>query len=1515
MDFPNKIKGYELQELAGMGGFGAVYRAYQPTVERDVAIKIILPQYANQPEFIRQFEVEAQLVARLEHLHIVALYDFWRDPQGAYLVMRWLRGGNLRGWMMKEQLDLAAIVRIIEQIGTALAFAHRHHVVHQDIKPENILIDEEKNAYLTDFGIAKRLQEEKPKDLHRKTFGSPAYISPEAVMRESTTAQSDIYSLGIVLYELLTGQMPFSGSTNTEIMQKHVVASVPSVSSVQPNLSTDFDQVIWKATAKQPQIRYDTALSFAEDVRRVASVGSGAAIQQTSNSPQPATGVGTVQLPSQANGVGTIELDAIQSPSNKTPQFIATIDFEEQLAPTNPYKGLRPFEETDADTFFGRETLVEQLLTHLQQQNFLALVGPSGSGKSSVIKAGVIPSIRRSDIEKTERWFITSMVPGSHPVQELTEALLSVAIDDSSVKFDPEFKDENSLSRITQQLFEDTQSSILLFIDQFEEVFTLVEDETERRYFLDNIAHAVNQSNSKLRVMLTLRADLYDRPLMYAEFGKLMRRHTEVILPLSPTELEHAITNPAQKVDVELHRDLVVEILADVIEQPGALPLLQYTLTELFEKRSGDVIPLEDYLATGGISGTLASRADEIYQELDPSEQGLARQILLSLVAINDGAEPTRRRIQQHELVSLHKDRESVRRILDIFNRNRIMTFDREPVTRAPTVELAHEALIREWENLKTWIENSRDMLRTQRQLSAATHEWINANRDSSFLVSGARLTQFETLLTEADFPLSDDDRAYIEASIALRQRFARRVKMVIAALATFALIALGFGIFALDRQNEAVQQQNEAINERDRANEQSQISRSRELAVNALINIDELDRSLLLSLEALQAADTFEARNALLTGLFTDSRLKQFLHGHQDLVRSLDYSADGRYMVSSSADGTVILWDAASGATIGTPLTGHAGAVNTVAFSSDGSWMASGGEDGVLRLWEVPSGDLIHEISAHPDTIWALATSPDSTIIASGSADGTIQLWDAATGEPIGEPLVDLSDEDNPEDSTFIVHSLAFSPDGQFLASGGEDNLVRLWRIETGELLATLTSHQNWVLSLAFNSDGSQLASTGVEPTVIVWNLRTGQPELMVNTGHTNWIRDIAFSPDDSMIVTASVDRSIRFWDTATGEAVLFPMLAEDQIWGVAFSPDGNTLVSGSGENILKWALEPTPHIIYTGHQNSINDFALSPDGELIATASGGATGTHDNTVRLWNTNDEQVALIDAHRGPVTSVAFGPNQRLLATTSADQTAVIWNYDSLENIEVVHVLRHDALVWRAVFSPNGTRIATSTETGLITLWDVESGQIIGEPSQAHPADIFALTFSPDGTLLASGGSDNMIHLWNTADGTLETSNLEHPAAIMNLVFSPDGNTLASASRDNTIRLWDIKSETSRVLSGHTNWIYDISFNPDGTLLASSSRDETIILWDLDTYQPLGIPIKGHGDWVIGINFSNDGQSLLSIDVNGKIIFWDIDMSIWQERACEIANRNFSQAEWIQFFPEAPYHETCIMQSS
>ncbi|MCA9914906.1 MAG: serine/threonine-protein kinase PknK, partial [Anaerolineae bacterium] len=430
-----------MQEQIGAGGFGAVYRAVQPSIGREVAIKIILPQYANQPEFIRRFETEAQLVARLEHPHIVPLYDYWRDPNGAYLVMRYLRGGSLRDSLEEHGAwEPARVVRLLNQISAALTFAHVNGVIHRDLKTDNILIDEMGNTYLTDFGIAKDLgrEENLTKD---NILGTPAYLAPEQIRGQVATPQSDIYALGIMTFEALTGHKPFYDVTPATVLFKQLHDPLPDITEFVPNLPPAINMFLQRATSKDPEMRYDTTLAFARDLASL------------------------------------IRESAPGMPSGTPTMDVSITEAEEAIfAPQNPYKGLRAFQQADSDHFFGREELIDRLLTYLStigdKNRFLAVVGPSGSGKSSVVKAGLLPQIAHKQLDQEIDWFVVELVPGTHPLEELEAAGLSIARDEMPGLLGMLQENDRGLVRAVKRILPDENSELVIFIDQFEEVFT-----------------------------------------------------------------------------------------------------------------------------------------------------------------------------------------------------------------------------------------------------------------------------------------------------------------------------------------------------------------------------------------------------------------------------------------------------------------------------------------------------------------------------------------------------------------------------------------------------------------------------------------------------------------------------------------------------------------------------------------------------------------------------------------------------------------------------------------------------------------------------------------------------------------------------------------------------------------------------------------------------------------------------------------------------------------------------------
>jgi ABC-type sugar transport system substrate-binding protein/DNA-binding CsgD family transcriptional regulator len=443
--------------------------------------------------------------------------------------------------------------------------------------------------------------------------------------------------------------------------------------------------------------------------------------------------------------------------------------------PENPYKGLRAFQESDAADFFGREALSQRLLVRLSETDeavrFLAVVGPSGSGKSSVVQAGLIPALRQGKLPGSENWLIAEMLPGAHPLEELEIALLRVAAHRQSSLMEQLRRDERGLLRAARLALPVETSPLLLVIDQFEEVFTLVEGEAERRQFLDLLTAAATDARSPVRVVITLRADFYDRPLLYGTFGELIHQCSEVVLPLTAEELERAITRPAARVGVALETGLATAIVTEVNQQPGALPLLQYALTELFDSCEGSTLTLDAYRAIGGVTGALARRAETLYGELDAAGQEAARQMSLRLVTLGEGVEDTRRRVLLAELLSLGSDPAAMDDLVQTFASYRLLTLDRDPATDGATVEVAHEAILREWQRLREWLNESRDEIRLQRQLAAMAVEWRSAKQDASFLLRGARLEQFEVWAGETKLALTPDEREYLDASLAEHER------------------------------------------------------------------------------------------------------------------------------------------------------------------------------------------------------------------------------------------------------------------------------------------------------------------------------------------------------------------------------------------------------------------------------------------------------------------------------------------------------------------------------------------------------------------------------------------------------------------------------------------------------------------------------------------------------------------------------------------------------------------------
>ncbi|MCQ3929985.1 MAG: hypothetical protein DPW16_05965 [Chloroflexi bacterium] len=1468
------IKGYELHEMIGAGGFGAVYRAHQAIVDREVAIKIILPNYASQPDFIRRFESEAQLVARLEHLHIVPLYDYWRDPSGAYLIMRWLRGGSLQGHIKKfGPWPPEQAAHLLDQIAAALMVSHRHHVIHRDLKPANILLDEDGNAYLTDFGIAKDLGGDDSRD-DTGVIGSPAYMSPEQIRSGPITPQTDIYGLGMVMYEVLTGEQPFAGTTASDLIIKQLGHALPELRELRTDLPGDLNRVLQKATAKDPHERYLDALAFAKDFRH--AIGEKA----------------------RAGDTGTwIDVDSgdeiFISISDATTRLQITgemLGITIPLEITNPYKGLRAFQEADADDFFGREILVQHLIHRLNEKHplahFLAVVGPSGSGKSSVVKAGVLPALRKNAIPGSSRWFVSEMTPGTDPISELETALLCIAPQPPDDMTERLRATPNGLLELLPEVLPDYPNcDFLLVIDQFEEVFTQVENEANRAHFLESLRIATSAPNIPFRVIITLRADFYDRPLLYPEFGGLMRERTEVVLPLSAEELERAIAGPAERVGMTVEPALIAAVIADVREEPGALPLLQYALTEVFERREGKNLTLGAYQTSGGALGALARRAEDLFVDMSEDERQATRQLFMRLVTLGEGTEDTRRRARWAELISMSGDSQLVRRVLDKFGKFRLFTFDNDPQTREPTVEVAHEALIRQWRRLREWLDDSREDLRMQRRLTSATEEWLNQKKDASFLASGVRLQQFEALASSGRLALTQQESEYIQSSVVERQRQIEtekarqerelalikqgrdRLRLLLTGASVAAVVMLALAVFAFNQRNVAQDNEKRAVSEsnlRATAQAETQIERDQALA----------NESRLLSNLSLQqlAVDPIAALNLSLRALPSVATPRPYVpQAEFALTRALQSSTERVYLQAFDGSIREAAFDEGQIAVGGsklitvndnldsdlvTALNDHTRTVQGVEWGVNHQLLSY--DDQTVRVWH--DGALINTYTADQQVLCA-TWQPNAEVVAI-CVGQLLFVWRPATNTVADVHLFN---------APIQADTAKWSPDGRWLAAwdsttpGAAPSTVMIWDSQTGETAIENNSvHTNTINAAAWSPDSQFFVTASADFTAQLWQPNADPVALI---GHTGNIVGAKFL-DDTRLVTWGEDGTARLWNTL-GEALATFGSGLVAINNIYPSPDGSKILlalnDGTGEI---WDVTSATMVTALRDLSSVIQAVAWRDENIVA------TGSTDLQIRIWDASTgRQINTLLGHTGRLVGLRWLDNQQL-QSYSQDGSLRIWQvFDANDvpqgrGIDVV-LAGHTNRIENAKWLDDNTIISNGRD-GTARKWSLDTGTSVVLENESGEAR--TLVWSPDATRVLAYVPDGDGSIWDLAR---QTSLLDIPGPIFNAIWLNEGLLITRATGE-TILINPDDGQRIVGLEGHTAPVNDAQVY--GTTLATAGADSMIYLWDLsqangELIAPmLSMPTDDRQP--VRLQWRADGTRLLSGGFNGDVRLWD-----------------------------------------
>ncbi|MEO8288910.1 MAG: helix-turn-helix domain-containing protein [Chloroflexota bacterium] len=1191
----------------------------------------------------------------------------------------------------------------------------------------------------------------------------------------------------------------------------------------------------------------------------------------------------------------TPEVDVI--PNGSTPRL---------ENPSNPYKGLRAFQELDEADFFGREALTTRLLESLSQESdlsrFLAVVGPSGAGKSSLVRAGLIPALHRQAVMNGVKKVVANLNPGTHPFEELEACLLRVAVNPPPSLMEQLRADERGLARSVKRVLPgDDQCELVLVIDQFEELFTLVPDERVRADFIDSLFSAVTDTRSRLRVVVTLRADFYDRPLLYLPSTELFSARSQLVGPLSSAEMYRAIVGPAQRVGLEMERGLVSSIMQDIAEQPGSLPLLQYALTELYERRQGNILTLDGYQESGGVFGSLARRAEGLYVALTESEQTEARQLFLRLVTPGEGVEDTRRRVLRSELASAARDEAALEHILELFGRYRMLTFDRHTLLREPTVEVAHEALLRTWGRLREWLDESREQLLTQRRLMASTAEWQAAGSDSSFLASGTRLAQFAGLATEAEsgapraLTLAANEQEYLAKSLQEQQRqegieqdrqrrelslqkhAANRLRYLVAGMAAFLLVAVALAGWALDR-SQAAQAGEQVVN--------TNLARADALrlasdANNLLLARGDPNLIGLLSIRSLRNQYTPQA-DAALSSLAMLGVPPRDLIGHTNSVQAIAFSPDGKYLATASDDKTARLWETTTGKQL-LVFSEHNDGVQGITFSVDGKYIFTTSRDHTARQWDVTTGGQVHLFSGHTDQVNIVVASADGRYLVTSSEDGTARLWDIASGQAVRTFT----------GSNGALSGVAISPDGKYVLAGGAGNTPQMWELATGQAVRTFVGHTNFITELAFSPDGKQMVSGSEDHTVRIWDVATGK-QLSLYSGHKDTVRDVAFSPDGKYVLSGSNDGTAQLWDAASLQTVHTYRDRAGAIIGVAFSADGRYIATGGNDSLARlWTLPQAPgEVQFIGHADVVMHAAFSPDGKTVVTASA------DKTARLWDADTgNELRKFEGHTDSVNSVVFSPDGKTILTASADGTARIWNVASGK--ELLRFSGHSDGVRMAMFSPDGKYVVTTSNDGTARTWDTVTAQGIVTFTNHGSVFLGRVAFSPDGRVVATSGDDKTVRIWDPLTGK-ELMVLSHPDRPFGVAFSPDGKYLLSGNVDGKARLWDVATgKEVRRLIGHTDFVNGVAFSSDGKFALTTSNDRTARLWDVKTGSEVR-RFTGHGDLVRMGAFSPDGKYILTVSNDNTARLWHSDLRDTITYVCGLLTRDLTPEERTQY---------------
>ncbi len=1447
-DLPDRIGRYSVRSLVGLGGFAVVARVHDDRLDSDAAAKVLLRRFLDDHDVRDRFMQEARLLRRVDHRNVVTVFDSGDLPDGRpWFVMDYASGGVLEERMPGEGVGVQTsdLARVIDALEGGLGALHDAGVVHRDVKPGNLLIvgsppadgDDApagstslRRTLLADFerlvvgdlGLAS--DQRQTRSGPTIMGGTPHFRAPEQTRLGADVGPgTDVYAATAVVWQLLTGSLPpLPGQVGAQL------AGVPA-----PWQDFFARGLAERLVDRHPSMR---AWAAAAPVRSRGSIDPGTA------------GAGTTG----AVTTGTVtDADSAHS-------FVATTP-----GTACPFKGLAAFQPEDAPFFFGRSSLIDDLVARLRTHRTLVFGGPSGSGKSSLLRAGLLPAVSSGRLPGGQNWQVALFTPGSDALGELHRQLHRLT--NGRCPSLAELRDNPLLARSVAT----EVGPALIAIDQFEELFTLADRPADRETFLQLLDALTSPADSSVRVAVALRADFYAAAAHHPWLAERINSSQLLVGPMSTAELTEAIVAPATRVGLHLEAGLAERIATEAGRDAGSLPLVAHALMETWLRREGDTMTLAGFQAAGGVAGAIAQTAEATHSGNSPDHQAATRRLMLRLVTPGDGAADTRNRVPLTDLPGDDATTSVIRQFTDA----RLLT------ATADSIEIAHERLIESWPRLRAWIGDARDELRLRQRIELQAAEWAAEGHHPDLVARGTPLATYtEWQANQEHRSLSERATRFLAASTEARDaqvaadeadrlRRQRVRRLAVAALTLLTVAAVTSSILAgvaLSRSRS------------DEAEAQQQAASSIGTSASALADSDPL-LALLLATESLASSDEpgFNARSGLIEA-------RRMLAGEAGWVPlgapipvgdalDLAITPDGSTALVGDRDGRIVVVDTTT-RTISHTLDGHARAVLDIIVDPTGRWAASADTQGAIRLWDLSSPDLVgHSFAEMGAPVWALAFSPRGDELAAVTEVGTIRRFETATGLQVGDAI-----------SVERTDLISAAMTDQLLLAGTGSGLLLVWDRSTGDLRHEIEAHgSDDVWEIVVDAAGDRAITTGTERAVRVWDLSTGTELAQAFTssmsgGPIEQPGALLLAPDGRHLTAGDGLGRLHLWDLDTASPVAETAPRHlDILISADRSADGSRAVTLSDDLRMQvWQAGPFAPVIWplATLPHAIDAVALSADGTHLAAAGEAtvsaldtASGEVMSTYRLDNAEPTALAAL----GDSGGFAVADDGGSLATWVPGQ-------DPANTIT--------GPVIRSLAASSDGSILVARSDGLVRVLD---GSSLDERTRFSILGSDPVAIDRDGTMIAVA-SGPRIHLV-----TVEGVSLAEPFALdrsngtvaYSLAFSDDGSTLAVGTSNEEIGIWALADTPEKVtqLAPHSGGARSVAFAGDGQTVLGLSGIGQLRFWDRSSPQPLAPPVP-----------TSDSAGLLAVGMSGRIYVADrtgtvtISDALAFDRACELA---------------------------